>query len=223
MILTQRTVDILKNFATINPTGMIWPVGNKISIDPSVSKTMVAIAEIDEENDQRFAILDLMQFYSALSSFDKPEIELDGVKIRIADTGQRDRGTFVFNTASEQIVKEPKGVDFPEDGAVTFEFTQQMVLRLFKGIGIIAAPKIAIKGDGSEMFAIGYDPENTGMNQYRIPLATTTSKFTFVFEVDHLTKLMKGMDYITSISKKGIARFKGDRIVYYVASKTIDD
>ena len=69
---------------------------------------------------------------------------------------------------------------------------------------------------------VGYDPENSGMNQYRIPLATTNDTFTFVFEVDHLTKLMKGMDYVASISKKGIARFKGDRITYYVGAKLIE-
>ncbi len=222
MILTQRTVDIIKNFATINPQGMIWPEGSTIAIDPPITKTMVAVAEIDETNHQRFPILDLMQFYSALSGFDKPEIELDGRIIHISDVGQRDRGTYDFIVGSEQIIKEPAGVAFPEEGAVSFELSQQTVIRLFKGIGIISAPKIAIKGDGSEMFAVGYDPENSGMNQYRIPLATTNSTFTFVFEVDHLTKLMKGMDYIASISKKGIARFKGDRLTYYVASKTIE-
>lgn len=221
MILTQRTVEVIKNFAAINPNGMVWPVGNIIRIAPPTSKTMLVEATIEEDNADRFVILDLMQFYSALSSFDKPEVELDGVQIRMSDAGQFNHGTFILNTASEQIIKEPSTIKFPEEDTISFELDQATMSRLFKGIGIIAAPKIAIKGDGSEMYCVGYDPDNSGMNQYKVPLASTSDEFTFIFEIDHVNKLMKGMDYTVSISRRGIARFQGDRITYYVASKTL--
>lgn len=221
MILTRRTIDILKNFSQINPTGMVWPEGDIIAIEPPVSKTMLAVAGIDEVNDQRFAILDLVQFFSAISSFDKPELELSDNQIVIQDAGQRENGRFRFNTASEMVIKPPKGMTFPEEDATTFDFDQAMVNRLFKGIAIVQAPKIIIQSKDGQMSAMGYDPDNSGMNQYQIPLATSTKEFTYVFEVDHLNKLMKGVDYVASISPRGVARFRGDRLTYYVASKAL--
>jgi hypothetical protein len=221
VILSQRTTELIKNFAAINPNGMVWPEGSTLSVDPPITKTMLAVAEIDEVNDNRFAILDLVQFYSALSTFDKPELELDGTRIRVSDAGELSNGTFMFNTASELIVKEPKQIAFPDEDTISFELTSAMVNKLFRGVGIIAASKIAIQGENGSMVAMGYDPENSGMNQYKIPLSDTSQDFTFVFEVDHLTKLMKGMDYVASISPRGIARFKGDRLAYYIASKSI--
>lgn len=222
MILSRRTVEIIKNFSQISPNGMIWPQGNKLVVEPPTSKTMSAIAELDEENEDRFAILDLVQFYSAISVFDKPEVELSSSQIVISDAGQQDRGSFRFNTASEQVIKPPRGVEFPEENAITFNFDQQMVNRLFKGIGIVAAPNIVIKGDGNNMYAMGYNPENSGMNQFQIPLSTTSKVFSYIFEVDHLNKLIKGMDYVTSITSRGIARFRGERVTYYVASKMLN-
>jgi hypothetical protein len=221
MILTRRTLEIIKNFSQINPSGMVWPEGDILSIDPPITKTMLAVAQLDETNNERFAILDLVQFYSALSSFDKPEVELSGSRIVISDAGQAERGSFKFNTASEHVIKAPKGINFPDEDAISFDFDQQMVKRLFQGIGIVQAPKVIIKGEGGTMFAMGYDPDNSGMNQYQIPLSTTTKEFTYIFEVDHLNKLMKGVDYVASISPRGVARFRGDRLTYYVASKML--
>ncbi len=221
MILSRRTLEIIKNFSQINPSGMIWPEGDMLSIDPPTTKTMLAVAQLDEVNPTRFAVLDLVQFYSAISSFDKPEVDLLASRIVISDAGQAERGSFKFNTASEMVIKPPKGITFPEEDAISFDFDQQMVKRLFQGIGIVQAPKIIIKGENGTMYATGYDPDNSGTNQYQIPLSSTTQEFSYIFEVDHLNKLMKGQDYLASISQRGIARFRGDRLTYYVASKVL--
>jgi hypothetical protein len=221
VILTRRTVEIIKNFSQINPTGMVWPEGDIIAIEPPGIATMLAVAQLDETNNERFAIIDLVQFFSAISSFEKPELELSNRQIVISDAGQAERGNFKLNTASEQVIKAPQGMKFPEEDTVSFMFDQQMVNRLFKGISIVQAPKIIIKGDGGNMYAMGYDPDNSGMGQYQIPLSETAAEFTYVFEVDHLNKLMKATDYQVSISPRGIARFKGDRLSYYIASKTM--
>jgi hypothetical protein len=221
VILSQRTTEIIKNFAAINPDGIVWPEGSTLSVDPPHTKTMLAVAEIDEINDNRFAILDLVQFYSALSTFDKPELELDGMKIRLSDAGEQGNGTFLFSAASELIIKQPREVIFPEEDTISFEFNSQMVSKLFRGVGIVGASKIAITAENGDMFARGYDPDNSGMNQYKIPLGDSNKTFTFVFLVDHLTKLMKGLDYVASISPRGIARFKGDKLTYYISSEAI--
>jgi hypothetical protein len=132
VILSPRTIEIIKNFAAICPDGMVWPEGSTLAIDPPITKTMLAVAEIDEVNDNRFALLDLVQFYSALTTFDKPEVEQDGMKIRVSDAGERGNGTFLFNTASELIIREPKEIKFPEEDTISFEFDSSMTAKQAK-------------------------------------------------------------------------------------------
>ena len=57
MILDQRTLAILKNFATINPS-IQFKVGSALAtISPQ--KTVMARAKVDQEFERSFAIYDL--------------------------------------------------------------------------------------------------------------------------------------------------------------------
>lgn len=220
MQLSSRTIEILKNFYAINPLGLVFPAGSTIATQPPTAKTLVAVAEIDEVIEDRFAIYDVAQLYSAISVFEKPQLYVDGIRAIVSDVSDKKAGQFVINTAAESIVKAPREMNFPDDNCISFEMTKEAYNRIMKGVGIVQVPSVAIIGDGQQLVLSGLDKNNSGINQFNIPIAESTSKANFAMTIENLNKLMRGMDYVVSINPRGIARFQGDRIVYYIAAES---
>ena len=83
MNLSNETVSVLKNFATINQN-LVIKSGSSIST-MSAMKNIVAKATVTEEFPQAFAIYDLNEFLSVVSSLDKPELTLQEKHLTIAN------------------------------------------------------------------------------------------------------------------------------------------
>jgi hypothetical protein len=75
MKLTKDTLDVLKNFSTIN-SGLEFKKGNTIRTMSS-GKTVLAKATLKDEFPQDFCVYDLNQFLSVHNLFDNTEIDFD--------------------------------------------------------------------------------------------------------------------------------------------------
>ena len=73
MKLSEKTVNLLKNFAGINQS-ILFKKGNKLRT-MSVMKNILAEAEVEEEFPKDFAIYDLVQFLNGVSLYANPQIE----------------------------------------------------------------------------------------------------------------------------------------------------
>ena len=73
MKLSNGTVTVLKNFSTINQN-LVIKAGNKIST-MSAMKNIIAKATVEETFPREIAIYDLNEFLSALSLFEKPDLD----------------------------------------------------------------------------------------------------------------------------------------------------
>ena len=73
MKLTEKTVNLLKNFASINQS-ILFKKGSSLRT-MSVMKNILAEADISEEVPQDFAIYDLVQFLNGISLYTDPELD----------------------------------------------------------------------------------------------------------------------------------------------------
>ena len=218
MKLSARTIDLLKNFNLISPIGLIFPEGNVISVEPQPHRTMVAVAEIDETIEDRFAINDVTQLCNCIESFNTPQLVLKGTKLIVSDVTNQSQGLFTLNTANESTIKVPRTIKFPvDDSNIIFQLTADIYSRIMKGIAVVQSPHIAIIGDGTSLSCSGYNKENSGINQFNIPLGDTNKTIKFIIDVNNFNKLYKHYDYLVTLSQKGIAKFAGDRLTYYLA------
>ena len=69
-VLSKPTIEVLKNFCSINKSIVINP-GNKLST-LSINKNILAIADIEEQFESQLSIYDLGVFLSGLSLFENP-------------------------------------------------------------------------------------------------------------------------------------------------------
>ena len=73
MKLSEKTVNLLKNFASINQS-ILFKKGNTLRT-MSVMKNILAEAEVEEDFPKDFAIYDLVQFLNGISLHDNALIE----------------------------------------------------------------------------------------------------------------------------------------------------
>jgi hypothetical protein len=82
MKLSTNTVEVLKNFASINPNILIR-AGDSISTI-SAGKNIFAKAKIQETFDREFAIYDLNSFLATLSLANNADIQFDNEFLQVA-------------------------------------------------------------------------------------------------------------------------------------------
>ena len=212
MKLESRTMQILKNFSTINPSLMFKPGSTINTMSPN--KTVLAKASIKEQIPSSFAIYDLSKFLGVLSLFDQPELQVEEKQMVIAGGQQKVRYTFASPDAI--VIPSDKEVNMPET-EIQFKLTADDLNKVMKAMGVMQLPEIAINGDSGEMSIQAIDSKNPSADSYRVVLGETQANFRMIFKAESI-KIMQG-DYDVSISSKGIGHFKGADVEYYIATE----
>ena len=74
MKLSEKTIDLLENFSSINQSILVKK-GSKLRTI-SVMKNILAEAEVDENFEKDFGIYDLPQFLNGVNLMNDPDIDL---------------------------------------------------------------------------------------------------------------------------------------------------
>lgn len=211
MKLEARTMQILKNFSTINP-GILFKPGSALNT-MTPNKTVFANAIIKESIPSQFAIFDLSKFLGILSLFEQPELKVEDKQMVISGGQQAVRYTFA---SPDAIAYPTKNITMP-DAEIQFKLTSDDLNKIQKALGVMQLPEIAVVGDSNEMSIQAIDSKNPSANSYRVILRDTNMSFKMVFKAENI-KIMPG-DYDVSISSKGIGHFKGTDVEYYIATE----
>ena len=90
--LSQRTLDILKNFSTINSNILVKPGNDITTISPI--KNVMSEATVEEDFETEFGIWDLSKFLGTISLFKKPEFEFHEKYVNIRDESNNSEVTY---------------------------------------------------------------------------------------------------------------------------------
>ena len=210
MKISTNTINVLKNFAKINPS-MVFPEGNVLkTISPS--KTVMSKAIVQENFPKRFAVYNLNQLISTVSLVSDPVLKFTDNSINIVSGNEKFDLVYTDET---NITKAPdKEIVLPSVD-VSFTLTQDLFNKLEKAAGVLSLPEVAVVGDGSKIYIQVYDSKNATGNTYSVEIGETTKSFKAIFKLDNL-KLISG-DYEVTISSKGISHFLGKEAEYWIA------
>jgi hypothetical protein len=214
MKLEPKTVTVLKNFSSINPS-MVFKPGDVVST-VSPLKTVLAKAKIPQSFERQFGIYDLSRFLGVISLFgDNPELQFNTDSVTIRSDNRELDYRFVGDITT--IIAPPEGnVDFKED--VSFKITNAALQDIQRALSALSMPEIAVVGDGNKLWIQVIDTKNTSSHNYRINLGETDKKFRFVFKAENLKFIPQ--DYDVRITSKGMSHFKGRDVIevdYWVA------
>jgi hypothetical protein len=210
MKINNKTLNILKNFATINPSIIVKP-GNILKTISS-SKTILARAEVPDTFEYPFAIYNLSQFIGCISMFTDPDLDFDESSVTISDG----KNKIVYHYADSSIILAPpdKDINIPSVDA-EFKISATDIPSVAKALSILELTEIAFVGDGDNIFIQAIDSKNPSSNQYSVKVGATDKVFKAIFKPDNLK--MVPDDYVVTLSSKGLSKFVGTEATYYVA------
>ena len=213
MRLSEQTVSLLKNFASINQN-LQFKTGNKLrTISPQ--KNILVNAEIPESFPSDFAIYDLNKFLGVLSLFQDPILEIGEHRMNVGG-----KVNYVFADPAHILVPpNDKVIEFPEP-EVSFALTNADFTQVIKAASLLGLPHICVVGNGTEITLEATDVNNSASDDYKTEVGTTNETFNLVFKIENL-KLYTG-DYHVELTSRGISKFShtSKTLQYFIATES---
>lgn len=210
MKLSQRSIQVLKNFSAINPSIQFTEGDELKTISPN--KTMMAKAKLEDVIPSTFAIYDLSRFLGVVSLFEDPEFVIDERMVNISSPGRK--VSYTFADPSTIITPPAKPIDI---GAadVVFELKHENFAEIMKALGVMSFPDFVVVGEDGKIFLRATDTKNPSSDKYDIEVGTTDRTFTAVFKTENVKILPSS--YTVSLSSKGISHFVSDDVEYWIS------
>ena len=217
VILSKKTLDVLKNFSTIN-SSIVFRKGSTVRTI-SNAENILAKFTGEEVFPSDFAIYDLSQFLSGISLFNDPQLEFtsnDYVSIR----GGRTSAKYYFSDPEITLKSAPeKNVNFP--GAdLQFNLSGDDLIALQKASAVYGLPDLTFRSEEGldTIKLILRDKENDTSNTYDLTVAgCSTGTYSLDLKIENI-RLLPG-DYTVKVSKHLISEWTNVNadLTYYIA------
>jgi|TARA_R100000030_G_scaffold78036_2_gene60985 hypothetical protein len=213
MKLSETTVNLLKNFSSINQS-ILFKEGNKLR-SISVMKNILAEATVEESFPKDFGIYDLNQFLNGLSLHASPELDFKSNDFVMIREGKM-RSKYFFADPTVIVAPPEKEISLPTED-ICFELTSQQLEKLKKAASIYQLPDISAIGEAGVIKLVARDKKNDTSNDFSIVVGETDSEFVFNFKEENL-KIVPG-SYDVVVSQKLLSRFTNQNIdvTYFIA------
>lgn len=218
MNISDQTINVLKNFATINPN-LVFKPGNTVKTI-SEAKNILASVTISEDIPQEFGIYDLNEFLSVVGMFDEPVMLFgeNGKQAKIADAKARQSVNYFFSDQS--ILTSPqKDITMPE-ADVKFTLSADEMSKLKRAASTLGVSDVVITNESGKTIVLVTDTDDATSNSYELVVDSVekaNGTFTAVFNIGNF-KFVAG-EYDVELSAKGLSHFtnKSLPVQYWVA------
>lgn len=216
MKLTDTTLAVLRNYASINPNLVVEP--GKVLHTIAEAKNLLSSAEVDVEFPQKFGIYDLSEFLSVMDLVDDPQLEFKEDYVIVSDGSNRSRTKYFFS--DPEILTTPKSnINMPA-GEVSFTLDKNTLSRVRKAASALDHEMLFITPSAGVLNLSIHDTQDETSNAFSIDVDGDYPEgvdFNFVFNIKNF-KMIDG-DYDVELSSKLISCFtnKSSGIKYWCA------
>ncbi len=200
MKFSNDTIKILKNYTTINSSG-VFKAGNKLRTFSS-SRNIWSLAEIEEEIPRDFIIYELSTLLNMISCVeDDYEINFKEKNLEIVSS----KGLFEIFYIAEKSVNDTSLVRIPPENSpevekvYTFDISGDEFQTMMRAISVTSAPTLSILCNGKDVIMKANDRKNETSNSYRKKIGEFDQEFKIICQVDNLKVIPE--DYQVSICR----------------------
>lgn len=223
MNLSENTVDVLKNFSTICPSLII----NEGSVIRTMAptKTIFAKSQVGEVFPRTFAIYDLSNFLSAVSMFDKAELNFDDEKFVLVQSSDKKSGFKYYYANPTNVPKGPdKDIKVP-DYDVAFNLSKIDLSSAQKASSLLNLPEISFVGDGTNVTIQAVDSKNNTANVYDSIVGECDKEFKVIFKLENIKMMTLNYEVEILIPKggntPGVGHFSAQNLDYWVVAEAV--
>jgi len=213
--LSSQTLNVLKNYSTIN-SSIVIRKGNVIRTI-SNGENILAKYTCEESFPTDFAIYDLSQFLSGLSLFDNPELDFtSGDYVTIRSGGRSVK--YYFSDPEITLKSAPeKNVKFP-GGDISFGITAEELFALQKASSVYDLPDLTFDTTNGSIRLIIRDKENDTSNTFeQTASGDFEGKYSLDVKIENI-RLVPG-SYTVKVSSQLISEWTNcdTDLTYYIA------
>jgi hypothetical protein len=215
MQISKETLEVLHNFATINPNILISPGKQLKTI--AEAKNILAQAEVTDEFPREFGIYDLNEFLSVINL-------IDNAQLTFTDEGhvlvQNSNAKIKYYYSEPEILTTPKKEITMPDPEFTVNITEDQLGQIRKAAAVLGHAELVLTNTKTGIRGEVYDVNDATSNNYSLLIDSdnaSTDNFKFIFSITNL-KLLPG-DYYVNISSELISHWTNDNYPadYYIA------
>jgi hypothetical protein len=216
MELTDTTLQVLKNYATINPNIVITE-GSVIKTI-SVARNVLSTAQLNEEFPQGFGIYDLNEFLNVLSLVDSPRLSFEKDYVVVGDSTGRSSVKYFFSDP-EMLTSPGKDINMPEP-EVKFTLDTDTLGKVKRAAAALGHEEISITPTTGAIRLSVVDSKDATSNAFSIEVEGDYPEgvdFNFILNVGNVKVVNE--DFEVGISSKLISQFtsKQSAIEYFIA------
>ena len=212
MNISNETLDILRNFSSIN-SGITVKAGNEL-VTVSAMKNIFAKAVVDESFEKDHSIYDLSEYLGAVSLFDRPNFDFNAEKVTVSEG---DNSVTYYYADPQMVISPTKEITMPEP-EVSFDLDKDVLDSLLKASSVLSLPDMVLSSDGQSVVLTVKDKKNSTSNVFSKTVALGNgSTFEMFLRMENM-KMIPG-DYTVFVSSKGIAHFTNRNVAveYFIA------
>lgn len=210
MKFSDTTLTILQNFSTINPSLIFKP--GKVLRTVSPQKTIIAVATIEDEIPSSACIYDMSRFLSTYKLFTAADIDFQENFFVLSEGKKKTK--YIFANPTMVISPPDKEMKLPNvDVEVNIEWND--LQSVIKASGVLQLPEIAFVGEDGKVFLRAIDSDNPTADTFGIELGDTEDTFKLIIKTENIKLIPQA--YKVSLSEKGISKFEGANIKYFIA------
>jgi hypothetical protein len=214
MKLSEQTLSVLKNFASIN-SGVVLKPGKKQKTI-SAEKSILVEAELEDISNHEFGIYDLNQFLGNITTLKNPNLEFGEQTVVMTD---EDGTTMEYRACAPELVISPPAKELTlNQPEVSFDLSNSTFVKLLRLGAMNDLPNLSIVGKDGELKASVHEKNNDTSNV----ASTTLGPWDGVdFTASFKTELLKMLpdDYKVEIKLGGFAKFSSatKKLVYFIS------
>jgi len=216
MELSDRTLQVLKNYASINPN-IVFETGNVLKT-LSAAKNVMSSSVITEEFPRGFGIYDLNEFLGVVGLVDRPQLQFKDSHVLVSDSIGLARIKY-FYSDPDMLTAPSKEIVMPEC-EVKFTLDTDTLGRIRRAASTLGHNELSITPDNGSIRLAVVDSADKTSNAFSIDVEgeyEEGTQFSLVLNVNNLKVINE--DFDVGISSKLISNFKSKQseIQYFIA------
>jgi hypothetical protein len=202
MQFSKETIDVLKNFASIN-SNILFRRGNQVSTI-STSKTIFAKASVAESFPVEVPVYDLNSLLALLTLMENQVVEFGDKSLTIS----RDGGKFEYFYSSPSVIVAAPDKSIEVDNHFQFKLTAEDVQMIMKAAAVTAAPAISLTCKHQQVTLAVGDRKSDTANSYKKSFGAGLEDFDGYILSENF-KIVPDA-YTVTVSKKKFFHFKNE-------------
>lgn len=218
MKLSPKSLDILRNFSTINQSILFRPGQVQRTVSPQ--KNVFAEARLDEKFPVECAIYELPKFLAVLTLFEDPELTFHEQYLDI--TGAKCSNNIRYYYANSSLIVTPPDKTLElEEKTDSFSLDQETLSKLNKAALIMGVPHFIIERKDKERIIKTSHIKNKSSNVFTVTQkAEKGTPYTVVLSNDNLKYIPNNYNITVGKIKGSIlVNFSSDDVTYWVATE----